>query len=146
MLKNWIFRVDVNFYTILKSFNPSVYWMVSQATSNFQGSQIEATRAVTLGRYSISDFFFQLFFRNINKQTPNLRLSKSAFLIFFLHKDFLSQTVAIYRAVGEGRVHLYSSLPLPPTHEYSAIYLQLCMWDWYQVFSKASHVNWDWRN
>ena len=27
----------------------------------------------------------------------------------------------------------YSTLPLPPTHEYSDVYLQLCMWDDYHI-------------
>ena len=30
--------------------------------------------------------------------------------------------------------HLYLSLPLSPAHGYAGIYLQLCMWDDYQVF------------
>ena len=34
----------------------------------------------------------------------------------------------------------YSTLPLPPTQEYSDIYLQLCMWDDYYVFLIAKLV------
>ena len=36
--------------------------------------------------------------------------------------------------------HFSSFLPLPPAHEHSDIYLQLCMWDDYHVFVIAPHV------
>ena len=36
--------------------------------------------------------------------------------------------------------HLYYSLPLPPAHEHSDIYLQLCFWDNYVVFLIALHI------
>ena len=39
---------------------------------------------------------------------------------FFFYPSFLSQILAIHRD------HLYSSLPLSPTHEHSDIYLQFC--------------------
>ena len=39
----------------------------------------------------------------------------------------------------EGTI-FYSTLPLPPAHEHSDIYLQLCMWDGYQVFLIATLV------
>ena len=41
---------------------------------------------------------------------------------------------------GKRRDQLYSTLPLSPDHEYSDIYLQLCIWDDYHVFLIASHV------
>ena len=34
----------------------------------------------------------------------------------------------------------YSALPLPPAHEHSDIYLQLCMWDDYHIFLITSLV------
>ena len=66
-------------------------------------------------------------------------------LNFFFYQGFLSQTLTIHSAAGEGGEgrggeHLYSSLPIPPVHEHSDIYLQLCMWDDYHVFSIASLV------
>ena len=39
----------------------------------------------------------------------------------------------------EGTI-FYSTLPLPPAHEHSDTYLQLCMWDDYQVFLIATLV------
>ena len=39
----------------------------------------------------------------------------------------------------EGTI-FYSTLPLPPSHEHSDIYLQLCMWDDYHVFLIATLV------
>ena len=35
---------------------------------------------------------------------------------------------------GKGGDHVYSTLPLPPAHKHSDIYLQLCMWDDYHLF------------
>ena len=34
----------------------------------------------------------------------------------------------------------YSTLPLPPTHEHSDIYVQLCTWDDYHIFLFATFV------
>ena len=39
----------------------------------------------------------------------------------------------------EGTI-FYFTLPLPPTHEHSDVYLQLCMWDDYHIFSIAPLV------
>ena len=39
----------------------------------------------------------------------------------------------------EGTI-FYSTLPLPPAHKHSDIYLQLCMWDEYHIFSIATLV------
>ena len=33
-----------------------------------------------------------------------------------------------------GPTTFYSTLPLPPAHEHSDIYLQLCIWDDYHIF------------
>ena len=35
---------------------------------------------------------------------------------------------------GREGTFFYSTLPLPPDHEHSDIYLQLCMWDNYHIF------------
>ena len=47
-------------------------------------------------------------------------------IIIFFYQGFLSQTLTTHRTAGEGRGSSYSTLPLPPTHEHSDIYLQLC--------------------
>ena len=45
---------------------------------------------------------------------------------FFFYQGFLSQTLTTHRTAGEGRGPSFSTLPLPPAHEHSDIYLQLC--------------------
>ena len=56
-----------------------------------------------------------------------------AFFLFF-YQGFLSRTLTTHRTVEEGRGPSYSTLPLPPAHEQSDIYLQLCTWDDYHIF------------
>ena len=46
---------------------------------------------------------------------------------FFFNRGFLSRTLTNHRTV-------YSTLTLPPAHEHSDTYLQLCMWDDYHIF------------
>ena len=41
---------------------------------------------------------------------------------------------------GEEGTIFYSTLPLPPAHEHSDIYLQLCAWDDYHIFLVATLV------
>ena len=41
---------------------------------------------------------------------------------------------------GRKGIIFYSTLPLPPAHEHSDIYLQLCMWDDYHIFLIATFV------
>ena len=58
-------------------------------------------------------------------------------LIFFLLRfSFTDIDVSWDR---EGTI-FYSTLPLPPAHEHSDIYLQLCMWDDYHIFLIAPLV------
>ena len=56
---------------------------------------------------------------------------------FFFYQGFLSRTLTTHRIAGEGRgsffLFFFIPLPLPPTHELSDIYLQLCMWDEYHL-------------
>ena len=54
--------------------------------------------------------------------------------VFFFYQGFLSQTLTTHRTAGEGRGPSYSTLQLPPAHEHSDIYLQLCTWDGYHIF------------
>ena len=58
----------------------------------------------------------------------------------FFQSLFLSQTLAIHWKEGKGRGYLYSSLPHSSTHKHSDIYLQLCIWDDYSVFSITVHA------
>ena len=45
---------------------------------------------------------------------------------FFFYQGFLSRTLTAHRTAEEGRGPSFSTLPLPPAHEHSDIYLQLC--------------------
>ena len=58
--------------------------------------------------------------------------------VFFFYQDFLSQTLTTHRTAGEARGSSYSTLPLPPAHKHSDIYLQLCTWDDYHIFFIAT--------
>ena len=51
---------------------------------------------------------------------------KNIYIYIFFYQGFLSQTLTTYRTAGEGRGPSYSTLPLPPAHEHSDIYSQLC--------------------
>ena len=39
-----------------------------------------------------------------------------------------------HKTAGKVRSIFYSTIPLPPSHEHSDIYLQLCIWDDYHIF------------
>ena len=54
--------------------------------------------------------------------------------VFFFYQGFLSRTLTTHRTAGKGRGPSYSTLQLPPAHEHSDIYLQLCTWDGYHIF------------
>ena len=62
------------------------------------------------------------------------------FFFFFFYQGFLSRTLTTHRTAGEGRGPSYSTLPLPPAHEHSDTYLQLCIWDDYHIFLIATLV------
>ena len=53
-------------------------------------------------------------------------MEKVFFFFFFFYQGFLSRRLTTHRTVGEGRGPSYSTLQLPPAHEHSDIYLQLC--------------------
>ena len=64
-------------------------------------------------------------------------------LIFFLSRfSFTDIDVSWDR---EGTI-FYSTLPLPPAHEHSDIYLQLCMWADYHVCVYQTATRWDLQN
>ena len=56
------------------------------------------------------------------------------FCLFFFCQGFLSRTLTTHRTVGDEGTIFYSTVRLPPAHEHSDIYLQLCMWDDYPIF------------
>ena len=59
------------------------------------------------------------------------------FLLFcFFFKGFLSRPLTTHRIAGEGRGPFF----IPPAHEHSEIYLQLCIWDDYHMFLIATLV------
>ena len=60
--------------------------------------------------------------------------------IFFLSGYSFTDTGNSQDSRGREGNMFYFSLPLQPAHEYSDIYLQLCMWDDYHVFVIASLV------
>ena len=59
----------------------------------------------------------------------------------FIYQGFLSQTLTIHRTTGNSKgTVFYSTQSLPSAHEHWDIYLQLCMWDDYQIFLIATLV------
>ena len=53
---------------------------------------------------------------------------------FFLSGFSFTDTDDSQDSRGREGTIFYSTLPLPPAHDYSDIYLQLCMWDDYHMF------------
>ena len=64
----------------------------------------------------------------------------SFFLFFFLSGFSFTDTNDSQDSRGREGTIFYSTLPLPPAHEHSDIYLQLCMWDDYHTFLIATLV------
>ena len=53
---------------------------------------------------------------------------------FSSYQGFLSQTLTTHKTAGEWKGTIfYSTLPLPPAHEHSDIFLQICMRDDYHI-------------
>ena len=65
---------------------------------------------------------------------------KTILFFFFLSEFSFTKTGDLQASMGREGTIFYSTLPLPPAHEHSDIYLQLCMWDGYQVFLIATLV------
>ena len=59
---------------------------------------------------------------------------------FFLSGFSFTDTDDSQDSRGREGPIVYSTLPLPPAHEHSDIYLQLCMWGNYHVFLIATLV------
>ena len=62
------------------------------------------------------------------------------FVIFFLSGFSFTDTKNLQDSRGREGTFIYSTLPLPPTHKHSGIYLQFSMWDDYRVFLIATLV------
>ena len=56
------------------------------------------------------------------------------YLFFFLSGFSFTSTDDSQDSRGWGGTIFYSTVQLPPAHEHSDIYLQLCMWDDYSIF------------
>ena len=65
---------------------------------------------------------------------------RSFWAIFFSIRVFFTDTDDSQDSREREGTIFYSTLPLPPAHEHSDIYLQLCMWDDYHVFLIATLV------
>ena len=59
---------------------------------------------------------------------------------FFLSGFCFTETDESQDSGGKKGTIFYSTLPLPPAHKHSDIYLQLCMWDDYHIFLTATLV------
>ena len=65
----------------------------------------------------------------------------SSFVVaFFLSGFSFTDTDDWQYSWGRAGTIFYSTLPLPPAHEHSDFYLQLCMWDDYRIFLIAPLV------
>ena len=67
-------------------------------------------------------------------------MPNTTFVCFFLSGFSFTDTDDSQDTRGREETIFYSTLPLPPTHEHSNIYLQLCMWDEYHIFLIATLV------
>ena len=70
----------------------------------------------------------------------NLEMNTYLNFFFFLSGFSFTDTDDSQDSRGREGTIFYSTLPLPPAHEHSDIYLQLCMWDDYHVFLIAALV------
>ena len=59
---------------------------------------------------------------------------------FFLSGFSFTDTDDLQDSKGREGTIFYSTLPFPPAHKHSDIYLQLCMWDDYHIFLIAPLV------
>ena len=67
-------------------------------------------------------------------------LSGSEEAYFFLSEFSFTVTDNSQDGRGREKTIFYSTLPLPPAHGHSEIYLQPCMWDGYHIFLMATLV------
>ena len=74
------------------------------------------------------------------EKLKNCILNEKLNPFFFLSGFFFRDTDNSQDSRGREGTIFYSTLPLPPAHEHSDIYLQLCMWDDYHIFLIAPLV------
>ena len=103
------------------------------------GSKIKHVTKATVKKKSVVSFNIQVAsvmrFQRFSSDSTNFpnpknnisKLSHVFFFFFFFYQGFLSRTLTTHRTAGEERGPSYSTLQLPPAHEHSNIYLQLCM-------------------
>ena len=78
-----------------------------------------------------SKFFLAL--KIVLKSNPLLPGPRSYVFFFLSGLSFTDTENSQDRMARKGTI-FYSTLPLPPAHEQSDIYLQLCMWGNYHIF------------
>ena len=93
-------------------------------------------KAVFLRLSTMVSVTFTISFAAIFVRKTHTSFLKSFFFIRFSFTDTDDSQDSRER---EGAI-FYSTLPLPPAHEHSDIYLQLCMWDDYHIFLIAPLV------
>ena len=93
-------------------------------------------KAVFLRLSTMVSVTFTISFAAIFVRKTHTSFLKSFFFIRFSFTDTDDSQDSRER---EGAI-FYSTLPLPPAHEHSDIYLQLCMWDDYHIFLSATLV------
>ena len=77
----------------------------------------------------------KMWYRSFKKKYLTFSETHFCLCIFFFLSGFYFKDTEGYRTVGERRgLFFYSTLPLPPTHEQSDIYLQLWISDDYHIF------------
>ena len=84
-------------------------------------------------------YYSCLFEIAINKNIPS-QYHFIYFFFFFLSGFSITDTDDSQNSRGREGTIFYSTVPLPPAHEHSDIYLQLCMWDDYHIFLIATLV------
>ena len=70
----------------------------------------------------------------------NIYIYMYIYIYFFSIKIFFHGHWQLTGQQGKGGPIFYSTLPLPPAHEHSDIYLQLCTWGGYHIFFIAMLV------
>ena len=81
-------------------------------------------------------------FNNIVKEKEVTRhiTAEPEWWFFFLSGFSFTDTDDLQDSRGREGTIFYSTLPLPPAHEHSDIYMQLCIWDDYHIFLIAPFV------
>ena len=74
------------------------------------------------------------------EKLKNCILNEKLNPFFFLSGFFFTDTDNSQDSRGREGTIFYSTLPLPPAHEHSDIYLQLCMWDDYHIFNRTACI------